>query len=216
MGLWEKHKEHEAARAAEAARQAAENDRQAREHQHQVFEWALQVAQAAAAGTLEAPGASVPLKKSEHALFVLDGAGLVEPRRGPGHWQGGNQGVSVHVPGTRSMRYRLGATRGTYAAGDEKPTIIDTGAFTITDQRALFVGTKQSREWLWTKLLGFSHGPDWVGIAVSNRQKVSGVSYDEANRVALNVYLEVAVAKAQGQLDKLVMELEAAATALTG
>ena len=66
--------------------------------------------------------------------------------RGAGHWEGVSQGISVHVPGTRSMRYRVGANRGTFVQGEEQPTPIDRGTFVITTQRAVFIGAKQTRE----------------------------------------------------------------------
>jgi len=64
----------------------------------------------------------------QRLLFVVDGATLIEPRRGPGHWQGRNQGVSIPVPGLHGVRYRVGATHGTYVQGQEQPTAIDTGS----------------------------------------------------------------------------------------
>ena len=81
-------------------------------------------------------------------------------RREAGHWEGRSQGVSVRVPGTKSMRYRVGASHGTYVQGVERPTPIDTGQFVITDQRAAFLGEKQTREWSWDKLIGITHAGD--------------------------------------------------------
>src|SRR5262249_22589818 len=123
----------------------------------------------------DAPGVPLHAKAGERLFLSAEGAFLIEPRRGPGHYEGASQGVSVHVPGTKSMRYRVGATRGTFVQGEEKPTPIDQGTFVITDQRAVFIGAQQTREWLWSKLIGFTHSADapWTAIAVSNRQKVS-------------------------------------------
>jgi hypothetical protein len=108
------------------------------------------------------------------------------------------------------MRYRTGVTRGTYVSGDERPTIIDTGMFTVTSQRALFVGAKQSREWAWSKLVGFhdDDGEHWTGIAVSNRQKVSGVSYGAAEAYKIRFYLELGAAMASGTVEQLLSGLE--------
>jgi hypothetical protein len=108
------------------------------------------------------------------------------------------------------MRCRVGGTRGTYAQGDESPTIIDNGTLTITDQRVVFIGAKQTREWLWSRFVGF-HDDDaahWTGIAVSNRQKVSGISYDRDQAVGLRFSLELAAATANGTLAELIAELE--------
>src|SRR5262245_56642841 len=46
-------------------------------------------------------------KANERLFMSAEGAILIEPRRGGGHWEGRSQGVSVRVPGTKSMRYRV-------------------------------------------------------------------------------------------------------------
>src|SRR5581483_3536151 len=43
----------------------------------------------------ENPNLTLLLKRYERAFFTLTGAGLVEPRRGPGHWQGRVLGVQL-------------------------------------------------------------------------------------------------------------------------
>jgi hypothetical protein len=159
----------------------------------------------------EAEAASpLPLKTKERLILVGQGAVLVEPRRTAGHWEGRSQGVSVPVPGLHGVRYRVGASHGTYVQGEEVPTPIDTGTFTITTTRAVFVGPKQTREWDWSKLLGITHAADapWTAIAVSNRQKTSGVLYDKANEELVRFNLDLAIALYRGERDALVKELE--------
>jgi hypothetical protein len=165
---------------------------------------------AAAAGNFPPLDASIPLKAGEHALLDVAGVSLIEPRRGPGHWQGANQGVSVRIPGTRSMRYRIGTTHGTFIQGDEHPTPIDTGTLTITDHRAVFLGAQQTREWTWSKLVGF-HDDNltaWTGIAVSNRQKISGVAYPPSETASVRLTLELAAALGNGTVDACVADLK--------
>ncbi len=147
-----------------------------------------------------AAGAPITLTRDERVVGTANGVGLVETRRQPGHYQGSSQGVSVRVPGTRSMRYRVGANRGTFVAGASAPTKIDTGSFTVTSTRAVFVGDQQTREWLWAKLVGVTHHgrPPWTALAVSNREKVSGVLYDDANARTLTFWIDLAVARAHG------------------
>jgi hypothetical protein len=158
----------------------------------------------------------VALRATERAYLTVTGVALVEPRRGPGSWKGANQGVSVKVPGTKSMRYRVGQTRGTYEQGEERPTPIDTGTFTLTTTRAVFVGEKQTREWLWSKLLGVVHDSrhPWSSIAVSNRQKTSGVLYDDNNADTIRFWIDLAVARATGRTDQMAAELDAQRQAL--
>jgi hypothetical protein len=152
----------------------------------------------------------VVLQRGERMFTSMNGAALVEPRRGPGHWEGRSQGVSVHVPGTKSMRYRVGASKGTFVQGVESPTAIDSGVFTLTTTRAVFVGSKQTREWLWAKLISVTHASDasWTVIAVSNRQKASGVAYDAAQAERVRFWIDLAVSDATGTRDELVAHLE--------
>jgi hypothetical protein len=140
-------------------------------------------------------------KPGERAYMVLDGAALIEPRRLPGHWVGRSQGVSIPI--YKGIRYRVGATRGTYEQGEEVPTPIDTGIVMISNQRVVFAGSKQTREWNYQKLVGFHHDPSlpWTALQVSNRQKVSGILYTEETEVTVRFRLELAIADFQGQRD---------------
>jgi hypothetical protein len=138
-------------------------------------------------------------KPGERAYLVLNGAGLIEPRRLPGHWVGHSQGVSIPI--YKGIRYRVGATRGTYEQGEEVPTPIDTGIALISDQRVVFAGPKQTREWSYQKLIGFHHDPKlpWTALQVSNRQKVSGILYTEETELTVRFRLELAIADFQGR-----------------
>jgi hypothetical protein len=157
------------------------------------------------------PDMHVQLRAGESAFMCVQGAFLIEPRRAAGQWQGRSQGVSVHIPGTRSMRYRVGATRGQYVQGAERPTPIDQGEFTITNKRAIFVGPTQTREWLWSKLVGIEHASEspWTSISVSNRQKTSGVLYDLDHEDQIRFRIDLAVAVASGTREDLVQEIVA-------
>jgi hypothetical protein len=150
-------------------------------------------------------GAPITLARGEQVLGTATGVGLVETRRQAGHYQGSSRGVSVRVPGTRSMRYRVGATRGRFVPGPEMPTKIDTGSVTVTSARAVFVGDQQTREWSWAKLLGVTHHdrPPWTAIAVSNRQKVSGVLYDPVHARTLAFWIDLAIARVHGTQGEL-------------
>jgi hypothetical protein len=160
----------------------------------------------------EADDASpVPLKRDERLFLNVQGAALIEPRKTAGRWEGRSQGVSVPIPGLSGVRYRVGANRGTYVQGEEVPMPVDVGTFTITSTRAVFVGPKQTREWAWSKLLGVTHAVEapWTAIAVSNRQKTSGVLYDNENADAIRFNIDLAVAIATDEREGLVKELEA-------
>jgi hypothetical protein len=153
----------------------------------------------------------IALKSGERIYAIVNGAALVEPRSTGGHWQGGSRGVSVRIPGTKSMRYRVGATKGQYVRAEEKPTIIDQGTAVITDKRVAFAGARQAREWAWAKCLGVQRQPDqpWTAIAVSNRQKTSGILYSDEATEMVRFRLDLAYSVAIGEADDLVTELEA-------
>jgi hypothetical protein len=161
-------------------------------------------------GDEAAEASPLPLKRGERLLFCGHGAALIEPRRTPGRWEGRSQGISIPIPGLRGMRYRVGASRGTYVQGEEVPTPIDIGSFSVTTKRAVFVGPKHTREWSWGKLLGVTHAVDapWTAISVSNRQKTSGVLYGDEHEDIVRFNIDLAVAIATEQRDNFVTELE--------
>lgn len=154
------------------------------------------------------PEATVVLKKGERVFLVAAGAHLIEPRRAPGHYVGGYQGVSFKV--VKGVRYHVGGSRGTYVQGEERPTPIDEGMLTITNQRVVFQGMKQAREWSYAKLLGIQHDPQlpWTAVQVSNRQKVSGFLYDEDSAALVRFRLSLAVAHFNGDVELLGAEVE--------
>jgi hypothetical protein len=151
------------------------------------------------------------LKPGERMVYGLQGAGLFEPRRQPGHYSGRSAGVSVPV--VDGIRLRLGKSAGTFVQGNEKPALIDTGDATFTTQRVVFQGSKYTREWLYAKLIGIMHSANqpWTEIQVSNRQKTSGIVYTNptSDEVRLRLTVAVAIFNGEGQetADKLRDEL---------
>jgi hypothetical protein len=158
----------------------------------------------------DVPGLPVNVAANERIFAVLQPVALFEPRVMGGSWQGGSSGLSVRVPGTRSMRYRIGQSRGHYVRGAETPTQLDTGSIAITDRRAFFVGPKHNREWLWSKCLAIQHRDDanWTVISVSNRQRASGVVYGQDIARDLRFRVDLAFAVFAGSTEQLVAELE--------
>lgn len=142
---------------------------------------------------LERPS-GVQLKASETVFMTIAGVGLIEPRRAPSKWVGGSQGVSFRV--AKGVSYRVGATRGHLVQGEETPTLIDKGTAVITDQRIIFLGSKRTTEWAFSKLLGFSLDDEAMAIFnVSNRQKASGLLYGKVNDSDVDAVLSAAIAR---------------------
>jgi hypothetical protein len=156
----------------------------------------------------ETEGLSLVAKPDERIFLILQGAALVESRRGPGSWQGRSQGFSFPI-GKTGVRYRVGGIRGHSVPGVETPTAIDTGVVTLTDQRVVFLGPKQTREWDFSKLVGYEHfdHPAWTAIQVSNRQKTSGILYGDEHAELAQFRIELALAHFQGRVDAFVAEL---------
>jgi hypothetical protein len=135
----------------------------------------------------DVPTLPLDLQEGEHALLVLPGVQLIEPRRLPGHFMGGNGGFTFHV-----ARAAGGAGRDETAPGP-----IDTGVVTVTDRRAVFAGSLHLRTWDYSSVIGFHSNPHppWTAIAVSDRQKVSGVRYDPTHAEEFRFALALGLAR---------------------
>lgn len=148
-------------------------------------------------------------KKGEAVTLDYQGAVLVEPRRQRGHYVGGYSGFSFKI--ATGVRYHVGATRGTYQPGAEVATVIDQGTVTMTNQRVVFRGTKQTREWAFAKLVGWSHDDPHpiTYLQVSNRQRTSGFGYQPEHAPLVRFRLAWAMALFSGQVEDLRRNLEA-------
>lgn len=137
------------------------------------------------------------LKKGEVAIDSVP-ARLLEYRSTGSSYQGGSQGVSIRI--AKGLSYRVGANRGQLIRNPEALSAIDQGDATFTNQRVVFGGQSQTREWAFDKLVDFNAGDNGtqVMISVSNRQKVSGLNAESVERVQPGILLEVAVAYANG------------------
>ena len=155
----------------------------------------------------EAQPGGIIAKKDEHVIAIVSEVGLIESRRGPTEFKGGSTGVSFRL--TKRVSVRKSGMRGTATAGEETPTVIDQGKFVISDQRAIFVGNKQSREFEWNNLL--SYDMQMLGkknailyLPVSNRQKVSGIASDLAAIEQVHQRVAFGVAVATGRKEDFI------------
>jgi len=116
MGLFDKVHEHHAQHVAEVAedhyKTALAEWQEADAHLQALLQGATNFKGQTSA---ENPDLALMLKRNERAFWTLRGAGLVEPRRGPGHWQGGYSGFSFRL--AKGVRYHVGGTRGHYLQG---------------------------------------------------------------------------------------------------
>ena len=114
-------------------------------------------------------------QKGEKAYFKLDNVSLTEWRSTGSSYQGGSQGVSFRI--AKGVSYRVGQSRGTLTKNPEQLQVVDQGSAIFTDKRIVFAGTKSNREWDFSKMVNVDVGTNgiYVNIAVSNRQKNSGL-----------------------------------------
>lgn len=195
--------------------------RSAKEHEKAVADWQAEqelldrvagVARDAARGGAGAlVGAGIILKNSEAPLWAGTGA-LIEPRRQPGRYVGSYSGVSFRVaPG---LRYSVGGSRGRYVPGPEVQTPVDSGRVAITSQRVTFLGSRTTREWVFSKLVGVDASKDGktLLIHVSNRQKVSGLHFKKVTDDFVT-FLALGVAIAQHGPAAIASECEQTAAA---
>ncbi|HEY7947251.1 MAG TPA: hypothetical protein VID75_06225, partial [Acidimicrobiales bacterium] len=152
-------------------------------------------------GATSADGGPLPIEllEGEHALLVLPVVRLIEPRRLPSHFMGGTAVVTFHVAG---------------GAPDEEATPVDTGTVTVTDRRTVFSGSLHTRTWDHSSVIGYhsNEQPPWTAIAVSDRQKVSGIRYDPTHAEEFRFALALGLARSHqaqaGLLDDLNRQLE--------
>ena len=151
------------------------------------------------------------LRRNERVFLIVDGASLIEDRRGAGHWEGRSSGFSVPVAsiGGRSIRYHVGQSRGHYVQGAPVPTAIDHGKAFITDQRVVFLGGKQTRECAYAKLLGVEHESGGVTVfSVSNRQKATVIACGSEAAGTFVFRLDLALAHYRNTLPAFIAQLE--------
>jgi hypothetical protein len=164
------------------------------------------------------PSPDIMLKPGETVFAAVTHVALVEDRRGAGEWKGRSQGFSVPIGSIhgRSIRYRVGSSRGHFQQGAPTPTAIDVGTAFITNQRMVFQGGRQTRECLFAKLVGFQHD-DVAGqtiFSVSNRQKPTCVHYGPDLTDWFDFRLDLAIAHYRGTVAAMVAELKADLAAL--
>jgi hypothetical protein len=160
---------------------------------------------------------AIILKKDELEYFTVSG-NLIEERAGKATYTGSRQGISVPIGqiGGHSIRYNVGRSKGHVERAAPVDTIIDTGTVVVTDQRIVFVGSKQTREHLFTKLMSVdypTHGE--VVISVSNRQKSTHLTYSSNLSGQFQTRASLALSVFRGQVDEYIQEMEGAIGSIT-
>jgi hypothetical protein len=105
--------------------------------------------------------------------------------------------IFLCVQGVSLFELRAGFTQ---SRDVQTPAPIDKGELLITSTRALFTGTRQIRQWVWSELVGIEHADNSpsTAITVAGRQRVFGLVYDDPNRLEIRFNIELAIAGVQG------------------
>ena len=92
-----------------------------------------------------------------------------------------------------------------------RPSPIDHGELVVTSSRAVFTGTKQIRQWVWTDLTSVEHAGEgaWTTMGVSSRSRTFGIMYDGDHRHEIRFAIELAIADTHGTRDELTEHLAA-------
>lgn len=111
--------------------------------------------------------------KDEVVVLHLDKVILNEFRSTGSTYSGGYGGVSFRV--SKGLRANVGGMQGTTTRNPEESTQLDVGPVTFTNQRFVFAGNNQVREWDLDKIVNLVAGDNGytLTIAVSNREKAS-------------------------------------------
>jgi len=193
------------ARRIERANQASLRDRQSELDDAQYL---LELARGVDGPDRPAAGDLV-LHAGELLVGALTNVGLIEDRSVGGHFEAGSHGISIPIGslGGRSVRYRVGRTRGHYVAGAATPTAIDQGSLYITDQRIVFVGSKGAKECRLDKLISVHRDAGEMTIAVSNRSKATTVHYGAAVSDYVQFSVDFALARFHGEGPQFIQRL---------
>jgi hypothetical protein len=131
-------------------------------------------------------------KKGEVILWEGQGQ-LHETGRTPGHYVGTSQGFSIPLVG--GIRYRVGAQRGSFIAGEEVQVAKENGQVFLTTERLMFNGQMNTKEWVFAKWNGAATNNDESDYIfhVSNRQKTSGILFGPYQGREFNRFLAQAI-----------------------
>jgi hypothetical protein len=148
---------------------------------------------------VDAPG--FVAQKGEEVYLTVP-ARLFEWKKERGHYQGGAafRGLSVRVPGTKSMRaYYGGFGQRQYVQGIEHWKQTAEGSAVVSSKRIVFRSTTKNVEWAYAKLVGLDVDPNSSALVlqVSNRQASHVLNVDDIEVLTLKV--EAALAAFQGR-----------------
>ena len=100
-------------------------------------------------------------------------------------YQAGYAGISYKV--SKNMRVNTGGAKGRMVPVGTEIQVEDVGIMSITNQRVVFMGSKKTQEFLYTKLVGINMFEEGLTLGVSNRQTSSSFQVDHPQLVAATI-----------------------------
>jgi hypothetical protein len=150
-------------------------------------------------------------KKGE--LLLWTGQAIFhEAGRTPSTYQGGSAGISIPV--VAGIRVRVGQFKGTIVPGNEIQVEKEAGLVKLTNQRLIFVGSFNTSEWAFAKMLSAARneaGNDFI-ISVSNRKKTSGLRFSEQDGKSFGRLFSLALYAYENGIQNTVKEIKSEIT----
>lgn len=166
----------------------------------EIFEKIISAFELAAKG--EDAVSNLTVQKAGEVVLWRGQGQFHQAARGAGQYVGSSQGFSIPV--VAGIRYRVGATRGTYVSGDPVQKYGEVGDVVLTTQRVMFNGMFNTKEWAFSKWNGAAASADETDYIfhVSNRQTTAGILFSRSDGRLFNRFLAAALIAAEDGIDK--------------
>lgn len=133
----------------------------------------------------------IALRKGEHLVYRFGQVHLIEYKSQGSKYSGDTSGFGIGI--ADRLDYNFGWQEGQIQQLPETLTVIDSGTGFVTNQRILFRGAMQVREWLFDNFLGASDLNPWsTMISVSDRQQTSGLAAANRDELPPSLAIEIA------------------------
>ncbi len=119
------------------------------------------------------------LLPGETVFLVITSVSLIEIKKGPSTYVGKSSGISVPVAkiGGRTIRYRVGKTKGHVVSGTPYPEATDKGDFYITSQRLIYIGAQKTATTELSKMIAATIEAGTITISSTSRVKPTTITY---------------------------------------
>lgn len=137
------------------------------------------------------PKSPFATRHGEKFVLTLKDQNLVESRRGTRVSSRSSDAFTVAL--ARGFYYTAASGRSVSPEPGDELRFIDSGDVHFTTHRVVFVGSKQTREWDFAKLLGTREENDglYLMLSVSNRQKTSGIASESLTQISPSMAYQI-------------------------